>query len=68
LTLHPAQKFHGFRDIERLAAREVRLVRMGRANSSDFSFVVVAISDMDRFYSYIKEFATQSAFHLSDAQ
>jgi hypothetical protein len=31
LTLHPAQKFHGFRDIERLAAREVRLVRMGRA-------------------------------------
>ena len=30
LTLHPAEKFHGFRDIERLAAREDRLARMGR--------------------------------------
>jgi hypothetical protein len=68
LTLHPAQKFHGFRDIERLAAREVRLVRMGRRNSTDFSFVVVAISDADRFYSYIEEFATQSEFQRRNAQ
>ena len=30
LTLPPAEKFHGFRDIERLAAREGRLARMSR--------------------------------------
>ena len=30
LTLHPALKFHGFRDIEWLAAREDRLARKGR--------------------------------------
>jgi len=30
LTLHPAEKFHGFWDIEWLAAREDRLARMGR--------------------------------------